>query len=177
MKASEYQISNELFTLHNTDTRLHDEALKTKPVGYFKDALYRFTRNKASIVAAVIIGLLLLFSIIVPFCTPYKVADADQYFAFALPKNELISDLGWDFWDGCSEKTMSEQQYLLYKAIGEETGYNPVKKLIKTTTETYMKTKLTSYVCRIDSYAVVGVKYMNVTIEQYNNIQAVFNVV
>ena len=49
--------------------RMHDKKLETKPVGYFKDAMIRFSRNKGSVVAAFIILFLVLYSIVVPiFC-------------------------------------------------------------------------------------------------------------
>ena len=40
--------------------RMHDKKLETKPVGYFKDAMIRFSRNKGSVVAAFIILFLVL---------------------------------------------------------------------------------------------------------------------
>ena len=64
MKAKDYNISSEKFQFHSKGENIHDTKLETKPVSYFKDALYRFTKNKASIVAAFIISLLLLFAII-----------------------------------------------------------------------------------------------------------------
>ena len=67
MRPEEYNIPAEKLVFHKTDDKLHDLKLDTKPVSYFKDAFYRFTRNKASIVAAFIIMMLILFAIIVPF--------------------------------------------------------------------------------------------------------------
>ena len=78
MKASEYKISSEKFVLRQNNENLHDNKLQTKPISYFKDALYRFTRNKASIVAAFIIMILVLFAIIVPFFTKYEVSYEDE---------------------------------------------------------------------------------------------------
>ena len=69
MKPQDYQISSEKFVFCATDAKLHDKKLETKPVTYFRDALNRFAKNKASILAAVIIGLLLLFAIIGPFAS------------------------------------------------------------------------------------------------------------
>ena len=71
MRAEEYKISSEKFVLHSAGEQLHDEKLETKPVSYLKDALIRFTRNKASIAAAFIIGILFLFAMIGPLVTPY----------------------------------------------------------------------------------------------------------
>ena len=77
MKAQDYVISSEKFTFHSMGDKIHDTKLETRPMSYFKDALHRFAKNKASIAAAVIIGILILFAIIGPMCTPYKVVDED----------------------------------------------------------------------------------------------------
>ena len=77
MKAQDYNISSEKFVFHSTNENIHDKKLETKPVTYFQDALRRFAKNKASIVAAVIIALFLLFSIIAPLLSPYTVSDED----------------------------------------------------------------------------------------------------
>ena len=60
MKAKDYVISNEKFKFASNNSNLHDQKLETKPVGYLKDAFYRFRKNKASIVAAIIILFLVL---------------------------------------------------------------------------------------------------------------------
>ena len=70
MKAQDYKISAEKFVFHSSGDNLHDKKLDTKPVTYFRDALNRFARNKASLVATVIIVFLVLFAIIGPWLTP-----------------------------------------------------------------------------------------------------------
>ena len=90
MKAQDYQISSEKFVFHVTDGNIHDKKLETKPVTYFRDALNRFAKNKASILAFAIIVLLVLFAVIVPIFTPYTVAYSDAYYRFLLPRNELF---------------------------------------------------------------------------------------
>jgi hypothetical protein len=62
MKAHEYNISSEKFVFRSTGGNLHDEKLQTKPVSYLKDALHRFSKNKASILAVFIIALLMLLA-------------------------------------------------------------------------------------------------------------------
>ena len=57
------------FEFVGDEGRLHDKKLETKPVGYFKDAMLRFRKNKSSVVAAYIILILVLYAIFVPiFC-------------------------------------------------------------------------------------------------------------
>ena len=48
-------IPKELFRLVQKDEELHDVEFKTKPIGFFMDVWLRFVKNKASVVAAVII--------------------------------------------------------------------------------------------------------------------------
>ena len=57
-------ISAEKFEFVSSDRRLGEKGLETKPIGYLKDAWNRFKKNKGSVVAAIIIGILILFSII-----------------------------------------------------------------------------------------------------------------
>ena len=53
------------FEFVGDEGRLHDKKLETKPVGYFKDAMLRFRKNKSSVVAAYIILILVLYAIFV----------------------------------------------------------------------------------------------------------------
>ena len=55
------------------DEKIFDKKFESKPIGYFKDAMIRFAKNKSSLVAAFIIAILLLFAIIVPFFYKYSV--------------------------------------------------------------------------------------------------------
>lgn len=173
MKPSEYEISSEKFVLANKSDKMHDKELDTKPIGYFKDAFNRFKKNKGSIVAAIIIGVLILFAIIGPLVSPYQVSDKDGYYAYCLPKSHLSTAIGWDFWDGCENVSVNEQEYLKYKAMGEETGYNPIKngKYSIVTTTTNGKT-VKKYQIRRDSYYTTGVIYKDLTQAQYDDLQA-----
>ena len=87
MRAEEFtNIPKEKFVLVNENKKLRDKELVTKPVGFFKDAMNRFARNKGSIVGAIVIGLLVLFALIVPLFSQYTVAYNDTYYKFTLPK-------------------------------------------------------------------------------------------
>ncbi len=173
----------------------HDKKLDTKPIGYFKDAWLRFCKNKGSVFAFVIIAILVLFAIIVPFLTPYTVAYEDTYFSYCYPRNQLCVDWGWDFWDGCEEKTYNEQTYLEYLAIGSETGKSVIKnnKYELTTKNVggyYRKNSSGKFVYhggyytfRFDSYNKSGCVKVSLNTEQYlalqkyqdeNNIQIIY---
>ncbi len=105
----------------------HDKKLETKPISAFKDAWLRFCKNKGSIVAFVIIIFLVLFSIVVPIISPYTTDYSDIYFRYNFPRNEFCVKMGWDFWDGCVEKTQNEKDFLEFYAKGAETGNLVIK--------------------------------------------------
>ncbi|MCR5185432.1 MAG: ABC transporter permease [Bacilli bacterium] len=65
------EIPSEKFAFVNTDAKLHDEKFETKPIGYFKDAMRRFRKNRGSVVAGVIILFLVLFALLVPLTSSY----------------------------------------------------------------------------------------------------------
>ena len=174
MKPNEYQISNEKFVFVKNDGKLHDKELVTKPVSYLRDAFNRFKRNKASIIAAVIIAVLVLFAIIGPWTTNYSVGYKDPYYAYCLPKNKLFSDAGADFWDGCKTNTYTKQSFLYYYAMGEETGNYAVKRqeyeLVQKVLPNGKKSSL--YQVRLDSYNAVGVVFKELTVNEYLALQA-----
>ena len=97
-------IPKDMFEFATAGDLKHDQKLDTKPVGYFKDAFLRFRRNKGSVFAAVIIGLLILYAIIAPIISQYTVRYNDEKFRYTLPKSPISEALGLDFWDGCQEK-------------------------------------------------------------------------
>lgn len=183
MRAEEYQISGEKFVLHSAGKRLHDEKLETKPVSYLRDAFNCFARNKASITAAVIIGILFLFAMLGPVVTPYKVADEDASYAYVMPRNEFFYDHGIPFWDGGREMGVTEASYILYKGIQEETGRTVIMSEPEIREEEYMGKSVSYYDFRLDTYNAVGVKFVllkhadYVALQQYqdeNNIQVIF---
>ena len=172
MKAQDYQISSEKFVFHTTEGKLHDNKLETKRLTYFQDAMKRFAKNKASIVAFVVIAIMLLFAILAPFMTPYKVSYADGYYRFMLPKNELFYELGIPFWDGGQNKEVNKATYDLYMGVQMETGRKVIMTEPKEVKETYMGKTRTLYRFRLDTVNAVGVQYMEVSTAQYDAIQA-----
>lgn len=176
MKAQDYNISSEKFKFRTKDVELHDVKLETKPVSYFKDALNRFSKNKASIVAAGIIGLLILFALIGPLFTPYKVADSDATYKFVLPKNELFYNLRLGFWDGCETKTMNKIDYDILRGIEEELSGEKEFEVIRSKVKEVETTSLAGktkkmYKMRVDTYNYIGVQYELMTPQRFKDIQ------
>ena len=97
--ARDPEISQDDFKLVTTDETIHEQKFQTKPTTFFKDCLRRFRKNKSSVVAAFILGFLLLLSIVIPLASPYDVsADASNTgFEYLEPK---LFNAGTGFWDG-----------------------------------------------------------------------------
>ena len=146
----------------------HDKKLATKPRSYLRDAFSRFCKNKGSVVAAIIIIFLVLFAIIAPFCTPYKVSDQDPSYSCALPRNEWFAEKT-NFWDGCNEQRMNKEAFMRLYALGLESGHNAVKNQEYTVDENDM------YIFRLDSYHKVGYQYRQLNPDEYEALQAYQN--
>ena len=172
MKAQDYKISSEKFVFHNTGERMHDKKLETKPVSYFRDAFNRFSRNKASIAASVIIIFLVLFAILAPFCTPYEVAYDDVYYRNLLPKNQLFRDLEIHFWDGGKDMEVNKYTHDQYLAIEMEIGREVIMGEAEVVKDTYMGKPRELYSFRLDTYNAVGAVFATLTLADYQAIQA-----
>lgn len=165
-------IPKEKFEFYKRDESIHDKKLETKPVGYFKDAMRRFAKNKSSVIAAYIILILLLFAIFVPvFCeNNYTRAASDTtYLQYSklLPKSSLFA---WAGWDGCSDETLSEGDYLRREAIGLETGHNPTAKVYESFQDP-ANNNATYYKVRTDSYLKNGMVFLTLPEKDYKAIQ------
>ena len=159
-------IPKEKFQFANADRVISDKKLDTKPVGYFKDAMRRFSKNQSSVTAAYIILFLLLFAIFVPFFSNYNVDFRDGYYKLVLPKSNVFSFLGWD---GCSTQTDTQGGYDYYNSIGQEYGSSAVKELYSITTDA--NTGTASYKFKLDSYEKVGFVYADLSKEEYEALQ------
>ena len=111
----ENKVTDPRFTFVQEDKKLSDTKMETKRIGFFADAMYRFSRNKASIVAASVLLIMVLFSIITPFCTGFTATESDSYYTNCLPK--AFDDAG-GFWDGTETRSLGEAEYYLYSEAG-----------------------------------------------------------
>ena len=171
MKPQDYKISNEKFVFRATDGNLHDGKLQTKPVTYLRDALHRFCKNKASIVAFFIIAFLMLFALLGPILSPFTVAYEDKNYGGVVPKNQLFYDLGIPFWDGGQEKEVNKVTFDYISAIEREVGRKIIMSEPEVTTEEYMGKTKELYSFRLDTYNYVGVKYILMNTEDYLKLQ------
>ena len=171
-----YQFPKEKFTLIGSERTLKDVKLDTKPVGYFKDAFRRFSRNKASVVAAIIILILVLFAIVGPFCghatytEAYKTDNTIINYKYLPPKLDFMEGTG--FWDGTQQEEISLNKLNIYRAMEIERGVDGLVTILseETTTDPFGKTK-TLYTARIDAYSALSVKRMTLTADEYAKLQ------
>ena len=165
------EIPQEKFTFVGDKNLSHDVKLETKPHSYFYDAFKRFCKNKGSVVAACVIVVLVLFALLTPFFTQYKVADEDVAYAYALPKSHLFENT--DFWDGCASKTRNQIDFIYDYAIGAELvgteSEDSAHFVVKNQEYTVNDDGLYSY--RQDSYQKKGNIYKQINQEEYALIQ------
>ena len=172
MKANEINVPQEKFTLVNENRPLKDKELVTKPVSYFRDAFNRFSRNKGSVVAAIVIGILVLYALLVPLFSQYTVSYSDPYYVNVLPKTHITENLG--FLDGCSKKTVNEVTFIYYYSMDAETGHTPIKnnKYKVSVVKNARGFDTNMYSFRLDSYHKVGMIFLTgLTPDEYKNIQ------
>lgn len=165
------QIAPEKFRFVPEEGRMHDQKLETKPIGYFKDAMIRFSKNKGSVVAAWIILILVLYAIFVPiFCeTNYSLALTDTMYLNYTKLPPKIPILGLD---GTSKVTFNASKYQIYRALEEETGLNTIVDVYRADyTDATASKKSTFYDLRVDDYKSMGMTYMTLTEAQFEDLQ------
>ncbi len=75
-------------------TEIKDEKLKTKPIGFYKDALQRLRKSKVSILAFWMISAVILLALIVPEITGYTYIQQDVSRMNLPPRIPLLEDIG-----------------------------------------------------------------------------------
>ena len=182
------KIAPEKFEFVNINERLTDKKFDDKPIGYFKDAWIRFRKNKASVAAAVIIVLIILFSFGAPLLTNHENGFMDVVYAKKGPRLTATKDLG--IADGGMNGNYSEVGLIKAMAVGVaaedwagtgtltmadgmESEYQPIIKLGETYTQVdATKKEKTYYTARTDVYLNVGFMYKSIEQSELANIQA-----
>ena len=155
-------IPAEKFQFVADNERLHDQKFETKQVSYFRDAFNRFCKNKSSVTAAIIILCLVVYAILVPIlCANSYTANPNDttylWYTKLLPKNQFFYDMGWNFWDGSEDVSLSEANYNAFRAMTEETGIEVFREVYGTWTDDDGKVH---YDVRLDSYVSNGYYYL-----------------
>ena len=186
---NQFDINNipaEKFEFAQTGEKIHDEKFKTKPIGYFQDAWIRFKKNKASIIATLIIIMVALYAIVVPFISNHELSDRDGIYKKARPYIPSLSFIST--FDGGYDQKLNDKFLVYYTAIGMsaedpqalgnvsweeslESKYSPV---ISIGEETKQQGRTYRNV-RTHSYFAKGFTYLSLTKEQYDAIVAYQN--
>ncbi|MBQ8509640.1 MAG: ABC transporter permease [Clostridia bacterium] len=169
-------IPQEMFQLAQRDANIHDTKLETKSRGYFADALLRFRKNKSSVVAAFIIGFLILYAIVAPIISPYTIKDKDATYVNYPPFIEGIANLGIGIFDGSVvHESQNETQLAYWRGIAEETGMDPVIGIVgthETVTKFRGQDRVTiSYKLKTNKYYETGIQYRVLSYEEFEKIQ------
>lgn len=180
------QIVDDRFSFANDKVELHDQKLETKSRGYFKDAFIRFTKNKASVVATIIIGIIILFAVIVPLVTPANVQSLmDPYYAKKGPRNTTFYAMGINGTkvDTYTDRTLTfeyakgiaadfnEEKPVEVLEDSKKSYYQPVVNIEKTEQTMQGRTVSTIYTAAIDKYLSVGFKYIQIEQSKYQVIK------
>ena len=135
---------------------------KTPPRSSLSDAFGRFLKNRASVTAAIIIGLLLLFALLTPLLSRYTVAFRDGFYRTMPPafaRNTALS---------------GPQAVLDYHtAIGAEYDSSAVKNV-----KSRVKNEDTGrfyYDLSVDAYEKVGFQYVDLSESEFAALQAYQN--
>ena len=128
-------IPKEKFVFTQMDASLRDTKLETKARSYLADAFLRFKKNKSSVVAAWIIIFLLLYAIAAPIISPYKIKDKDKVYVNYGPYISSIAAKHWGIFDGATIRSSQNEKSMNYwRGIAEETGMDPVLRILDTIT-------------------------------------------
>lgn len=164
---------SKLVFINKSDTKITDVPMDTKEIGYYQDAWNRFKKNKASVIAFIIIAILLTFVIIGPYLKSYDLGKGTSnnkaYFANLPAKIPGLENLG--IFDGT--KTITRGKKFLTEMYHSEYGHDIIisgmpQELIDNPEAEYPKTELT---VRVDFY-----KYRNYILsikDEENNPSAV----
>lgn len=181
-------IPNEKFAFVNHGERISDKKFEDKPISYFRDAWIRFRKNKASIVAACIILLIVLYSFLAPLLTTrFDGTFMDVYYSKKPPRSLLLYDIGIS--DGSTARDFEEKGLIKAVSIGMgaedrdgsgnvtleeglESYYQPVRKIGEGYEMNEIKGSApkTYYKGRIDNYLEVGFLYKSIEQSEYQKI-------
>jgi oligopeptide transport system permease protein len=94
IKKNTPEISEKDFVFVQEKKDIHDVKLQTKPTTFFKDAMRRFVKNKASVVAASMIGFLVTLSVLVPLLNTNDIVSANSDLRFLPPRWAGFENIG-----------------------------------------------------------------------------------
>ena len=85
------------FELVDSESMIHEQKFETKPTTFLKDCFRRFKKNKSSVVAGFILGILLILSVAIPAFDKNDIKSPHPESTYLSPK---LFNSGFGFWDG-----------------------------------------------------------------------------
>ena len=181
-------IPREKFAFVHDGERISDKKFEDKPIGYFKDAWIRFRKSRASVVAAIIIIGIVLYSLLMPLLiTTHDATFMCSTYAKKPGRVTWLRDLG--IATGGVKRNTNEATYIRLLAIGAgaegkngeviplgeamDSAYQPVLKTDEPyEQETPGKKVAKYYPVTVDTYLEVGFLYTTVEQAEYRQILA-----
>ena len=179
------KIDKEKFEFVNDKDRITDKKLDDKPISYLKDAWIRFKKSRASVVAAIIIILIILYAFLCPlFIRNHDATFMATNYAKKPARVEALYGLGLN---GSMKRDFSEKGLIRALAIGigaedwdgntvtvkeaMDSDYMPIVKITnEKETLNAAKQQVTVYTAKIDTYLEVGFKYFLIEQSEYAKI-------
>ncbi len=92
------EVNKEEFEFLQKDEKIFDKKFETKPIGYFRDAMTRFAKNRTNLTATIILFTLIFLSIVVPATTTKRFQGQEFELRFLPPRVPIVENFG--FMDG-----------------------------------------------------------------------------
>ena len=173
-------IPAEKFRFVQQKEKLHDKALKTKPIGYFKDAWIRFRKNKASVAAAIVLAIIFLYAILVPFFSVHKLGEkADATYKKMFPRLYIGETA---IFDGAKVMSLNDKYLINLVAVGmnaedptmEKKGHESWEEGIGSYYSPVLSLGEERVVLEAgkENVNIIGFRYLQITKEEYAKIQA-----
>ena len=116
-KNNVYNIPKEKFAFVHRGDRISDKKFEDKPIGYMKDAWIRFRKSGAAVVGAIIIILVILYSIV----TPLLITTHDNSFMvshYSKKPSRIAALKEYGIFDGGVEREFSDKGLIRLLAVG-----------------------------------------------------------
>src|SRR5690554_216268 len=85
---------NNKFVFVGQERKVYDQEIEGKPIGYFKDAMIRFRKNKMNIAAAIILSILIMMAILVPAFTNKNYEVIEEQLTYLSPRVPILEKFG-----------------------------------------------------------------------------------
>ncbi len=160
---------SKLVLVHDNDDTIKDVPLETKEIGYYKDSWNRFKKNRASLIAFIIICIIMVFVVIGPELKPYSLpsdnSNLARRFRFLEPKVPILENFG--ILDGTREVKAGKQfwHHMANAEFGEGIIISGFPQELIDNLDHPDYAGITEFVVKVDSYRYTNYieSYMPVT--------------